>query len=33
MFELIGVNQDLQTELMAGDRYKAAAALIAQGAK
>jgi len=27
------VKQDLQAEFMAGDRYKAAAALIAQGAK
>jgi hypothetical protein len=31
--ELMKVNQGLRAELMAGDRYKAAAALIAQGAK
>jgi len=29
----MGVNQNLQTEFMTGDGYKAAAALIAQGAK
>ena len=31
--ELMRVNQDLQTEFLAGDRYKAAAALNAQSAK